>query len=278
MATAPRSWFQLARQHRAIQRGARVGWMEMCFEEHGAVPQNVERRATIKISFNLVLRGSGTFIDHHDRRYTLKPGILFMRLPGLEQQSIYDEDSDYAECHISIDRFTSAELLQAALINTEQVCCALPLSKANLQLIKSFYDLLARQDAQIYDGSLLLQALALIDHWQRLSNDGIVQSPEAQKVKQACQIIVEHGLSSLALADVAAQLHISEVQLRRAFGRQLGMSPRTWYSRYRFGRACELLSELPVNEVAERLGFCDPYSFSTQFKKHMGVSPSHYRS
>ena len=217
------------------------------------------------------------FIDHHGQEYRLGSGTLFMRLPGLEQKSIYDVGTNYAECHISIDRFTSAELLQANLINENQVCCQLPLSRERITLIKSCYDDLADYSAQVYDGSLLLRVLGLIDHWQAQSQDASRTSVEAQKVSRASQLIIEHGLSAVALATVAEAVGLSEVQLRRAFGRQLGMSPRTWYSRYRFGRACEMLSDMSVSDVAEALGFCDPYSFSTQFKKHMGVSPNHYR-
>ena len=61
MAAVPESWFQLSRQHRAIQRGARVGWVEMCFEAHGDRPTYASNHASIKILMNIVLRGSGTF-------------------------------------------------------------------------------------------------------------------------------------------------------------------------------------------------------------------------
>ncbi|MGE9290587.1 MAG: helix-turn-helix domain-containing protein [Puniceicoccales bacterium] len=43
--------------------------------------------------------------------------------------------------------------------------------------------------------------------------------------------------------------------------------------------ACELLTftDLPVQEIAARVGLENPYYFSRLFKKRLGKSPSDYR-
>lgn len=43
--------------------------------------------------------------------------------------------------------------------------------------------------------------------------------------------------------------------------------------------ACKLLqsTDLPIYQVAQRLGYGDPYYFSRQFRKAVGVSPRTYR-
>jgi len=38
-----------------------------------------------------------------------------------------------------------------------------------------------------------------------------------------------------------------------------------------------LLSELTTAEIGERLGYTDAFTFSKQFKKHCGVSPSVFK-
>jgi len=35
---------------------------------------------------------------------------------------------------------------------------------------------------------------------------------------------------------------------------------------------------LPINQVAEALGYCDPYAFCHPFKQQVGVSPGKYIS
>ena len=57
------------------------------------------------------------------------------------------------------------------------------------------------------------------------------------------------------------------------------MSPITYKEYVRIDKAKSLLaSELfNITEVAEKLGYCDIYYFSKEFKKYAGVSPLKYR-
>ena len=75
--------------------------------------------------------------------------------------------------------------------------------------------------------------------------------------------------------------------------RQLGLSPRSLYRRLadestsfrnlvdaqRSDRACWLLmhTDLPVERIAERLGYADPSNFSRTFKRWKGMTPRTYR-
>jgi two-component system response regulator YesN len=47
----------------------------------------------------------------------------------------------------------------------------------------------------------------------------------------------------------------------------------------RMDMACNLLrhTQLRVKEIADRLAFADPYSFSDCFKRHIGMPPREYR-
>lgn len=56
-----------------------------------------------------------------------------------------------------------------------------------------------------------------------------------------------------------------------------GQSPIEFIRTIRLAEAADLLhQQIPVQEVAERVGFMDAKYFSTVFKKHYGVSPSKY--
>ena len=72
---------------------------------------------------------------------------------------------------------------------------------------------------------------------------------------------------------------LSYERIRKLFMKQIGVSPHAYRIRRRLDRACELLREgkASVSEIAERLGYADPFTFSRQFTKERGTSPSAYR-
>ncbi|MBT3278101.1 MAG: AraC family transcriptional regulator [Phycisphaerales bacterium] len=63
------------------------------------------------------------------------------------------------------------------------------------------------------------------------------------------------------------------------FKRQHQYSPKEYFNRLKIQRACQLLklTDMRVCEIAEKLGFGDPYYFSRLFKKIIGQSPKSYR-
>lgn len=93
--------------------------------------------------------------------------------------------------------------------------------------------------------------------------------------------LIEAGLKDprLAVAGLAAKLHISSSRLRQLFAAELGIGPKTYIHQLRLIRAQNLLghSSLSIKEVMAAVGFNDPSHFSRDFKKHFGVSPAVYR-
>ncbi len=63
------------------------------------------------------------------------------------------------------------------------------------------------------------------------------------------------------------------------FTREYGISPYKYLTQIRISQAKTLLSEtaIPVSEIAENVGYADPFCFSRLFRKYVGISPSGYR-
>jgi AraC-like DNA-binding protein len=78
------------------------------------------------------------------------------------------------------------------------------------------------------------------------------------------------------LAEVAGA---SPTTITRLFRRHLATSPLAWVLQTRMEAAKVLLTTtaLPVNQVARRCGFGDPYYFSRRFSRVTGLSPSTWR-
>ena len=82
-----------------------------------------------------------------------------------------------------------------------------------------------------------------------------------------------------ALAELAAAAHVSVAHYSALFRRQTGFAPIDFIIRLRVQHACRLLdtTELSIGEVAERVGYQDPYYFTRCFRRVMGRAPRLYR-
>jgi AraC-like DNA-binding protein/mannose-6-phosphate isomerase-like protein (cupin superfamily) len=81
------------------------------------------------------------------------------------------------------------------------------------------------------------------------------------------------------LAELARRAGMSREALRRACLRENGQSPLRELSRRRLHRAADLLRHTPdkIAAIAARVGFGDPFAFSTAFKRARGHTPRAYR-
>lgn len=82
----------------------------------------------------------------------------------------------------------------------------------------------------------------------------------------------------LTVEKIADKVGLSRVHLYRKLKEITNQSPRDFIRNYRLRRAAELLMEhkLNVSQICDMVGFANPTSFSTAFKKLFGMSPSEY--
>lgn len=91
---------------------------------------------------------------------------------------------------------------------------------------------------------------------------------------------MHQNLSNALRLDMAAKtLGIDKSYLIRLFKKKTGASPVRFFNGLKADAAAELLTttSLSVREIAERLGFCDPFYFSRLFRQHTGLPPLAYR-
>ncbi len=82
-----------------------------------------------------------------------------------------------------------------------------------------------------------------------------------------------------AVPEISSCFGISEVHLRRIFKAATGTFPMCYINYLRLEKAKTMLAEssMKVSEIAEAVGFSDPYYFSRLFKTKTGVSPASFR-
>jgi len=89
----------------------------------------------------------------------------------------------------------------------------------------------------------------------------------------------DHLDARLDLEDLTSYSNQSKSQLFRNFKEKTGQSPLNFFLKLKMEKACEMLvdTDLHIREIAERLGYDDPYYFSRVFKKIAACPPSEYR-
>ena len=85
--------------------------------------------------------------------------------------------------------------------------------------------------------------------------------------------------NELSISELARACGISDAYFRRLFSGKTGVNPREYIVRLRIQYAERLLKsgELSVEEVAASCGYVEVSSFSREFTKRVGISPSDYK-
>jgi AraC-like DNA-binding protein len=81
------------------------------------------------------------------------------------------------------------------------------------------------------------------------------------------------------VADMAARAGMSRTKFSLRFAQVAGMAPLAYLTNHRMIKAADLLeqSDATLGEIAERIGYGSEASFSTAFKREMGMAPGSYR-
>lgn len=112
-----------------------------------------------------------------------------------------------------------------------------------------------------------------------LGRTGGEADPRRRAVRQVLATIEAHYLEDLDFDELALDAGYSPSHLRRLWNAQVGVPPSRYIMRLRIRAACRLLVEtdLPVSEIASRLGFHDRLYFSRKFREVTGETATDYR-
>jgi AraC-like DNA-binding protein/mannose-6-phosphate isomerase-like protein (cupin superfamily) len=105
------------------------------------------------------------------------------------------------------------------------------------------------------------------------------ESSEKDPSDLAIDYMSKHIDKPLTLEEVARQVNFSTSHFSSLFKKKTGHAPMEYFNHLKIQKACQylLFTGLRIKEVAQGLGFEDPYYFSRLFTKVMGVSPALYR-
>jgi len=96
-----------------------------------------------------------------------------------------------------------------------------------------------------------------------------------------CIKFIKHNYQNpISLTDAADYVGISKCYLSLLFRQETGVNFSNWLANYRIEKAKKLLSEtnMKIYEVAEMVGFENPYYFSKVFKEMTGESCKDFKT
>ncbi len=99
------------------------------------------------------------------------------------------------------------------------------------------------------------------------------------RILKILEHIARHPSTDLSNSRLATLAGLGLRSFEKWFKFHVDMSPAAYVSTTRIRLACRqlALSERPIDEIAESLGFPDRYYFSRAFKRHMGCGPATFR-
>lgn len=115
---------------------------------------------------------------------------------------------------------------------------------------------------------------------ERVTGRGVVTSAlPAEKLGRVLSFIDERLCDSLKLREIAGSVEMSQFHFARKFRASTGQSPHAFLTEQRMVRARQLLREtdLPLAEVATRVGYQTQAHFTGVFRRYVGVTPRVYR-
>jgi transcriptional regulator GlxA family with amidase domain len=106
-----------------------------------------------------------------------------------------------------------------------------------------------------------------------------VVPPGDDVIVRAQQWMLAELAENLSVRDMADRVRMSERTFHRRFRERTGTPPLSWLREQRIARAKELLenSDLPIEEIARKVGLGTPANLRTQFRRATNVSPREHR-
>lgn len=140
-------------------------------------------------------------------------------------------------------------------------------------------ELAARRDG--YRQAVLAHLTLLLIDIARLAGDVVddLRRSGEPLLADVFAVIERRHSEALSLRDVAQEVSMTPGHLTTVVRRRTGRTVQEWITERRMAEARRLLAdtELPISDVARRVGMPDPGYFSRMFRRMHGASPRNWR-
>ena len=218
--------------------------------------------------FSIEYVQQGVFIfNHGDEKFECHPGDIFLLHYGSDSGMRCKTLTGRKKVIIMTGQALSGILNASGL---ERIFCIRPAERSKIDSL--FEQITAPENAgNIRKNSLLCYELLLV-----LAESAVV-SPRPPKLQKVLDHMARSLDKTLTLNDLSRYAGVSNAALNRLFHEYLQCAPVEYFRRLRMEKVRHLLKYFPVKTVAAMMDFSSTQYLATEFKKHFGVSPKHFR-
>jgi AraC-like DNA-binding protein len=245
--------------------------------EHCTPDYAIRRESFPFFSIEYVARGRGE-VKLKGRTFPLQPGRLFSYGPGVPHHIIGDAADPLVKYFVDFTGTKATALLRSCGLSAGRVSEVFP---ANV--LQPLFDELiqvgsqARRDSAVLCAKLLeCLALRIVGAHAPLAGAETLAFTTYQQCRRH---IEQHSLRLRTLEQIAVECHVNNAYLCRLFRCYDNQTPYQYLLRLKMNHAAERLQQpgALVKQVAEEVGFTDPFHFSRVFTSVFGLSPTAFR-
>ena len=104
-------------------------------------------------------------------------------------------------------------------------------------------------------------------------------SSRSSRLPQLLNVLEQDLEQQISIAELCERTGLNKATLIRMVKRGVGMTPIQFRAQRRIERSIYFLQTpgLSIKEIAYRLGYCNQFYFSKEFKRVVGKTPTEYR-
>lgn len=225
--------------------------------------------------------GKGVF-KYKGKTYQLSRGDVFLVKPGEEVYYQADEKNPWSYMWVGFEGVKASSYLAAAGLEGDTVitkCEDTTLVFTYIQQMIMNRQLTLANELKREAALLRILATMIDAHKATLPKDERYDYPYQIYVEQAIAYIQQNIQSNIKVNDIATYIGIDRSYLTNIFKQVTNVSPQEYLVVYRMEMAERLLADKDrkISDIANKVGYADPMTFSKMFKKYKGVSPKEYR-
>jgi len=251
------------------------------FESRGS-DMSHKGRVMSEYALVLVREGSGFLMDKDGAKTPLNAGDILMIVPGWWHLYNPDHEQGWTTSWVIFDGPVVKNLQTAGEISPGIIASSI--GDSGLQALGALIDGMVTLAGERADTPQLQARLAseLLGLLARISDWKGQQSHVAcnRQLIETIEYVENHYPEEIDFDALLHRSKMSSTHFRRQFKKATGDGPQSYQKRLRIRLAKELLrhSNLSVAEIGMQVGYDKGAYFSRVFSKHVGVSPSAWRT
>ena len=262
--------------------GSHLGSALSCgFLNKSGISHDIENERYDRLAMVYLLRGHGVYKDSLDIARTLSPGDIFFRCPDRHHSTSIDPESDWLECFVSVRQEWYTLFCDLGLLPPDEPVIHIGTRPEIPERILNLCHQMESSDTILANSDHEFEIIALIRQILRRNlqsqSDRQAHGEELEKCRE---LIRTQATTPFDLATIVSPIALSYSRLRSLFQKRYGITPGNYRIQVRIENACSRLesTSFSIKEIADQLGYPDPYTFSKQFRQRIGVSPKQWRN